>query len=275
MMLIAWMKLRYQRDGDAAQSTSATKSIPRPAGSSSTYIENAGRPSPTFMIYRNFTDFVHPPRSWRSLLVDEDGTLQLNQFIAVVIQNSSRDVFVVTDMLRAYPCQTRPGPTHKDAPFIDLNWIWPEDLWDKQFIVLPPGYTVAYIMGKVKAVGGWGCLESARERLQLVGNNTIGLNSMRLNGFRQICIYKHPTRTFAIDYKRRGYPATTNGGAPNRPYSSYITSFGHPPTSMGQQISISEEGPPDACWESHLLIAPPGFAAGYCGNTLAYFFRSP
>ncbi len=142
-------------------------------------------------------------------------------------------------------------------------------------MVRSSGYTVAYSKGKVNAVGGYGSLESAEERARIAGTDTIGLNSIRLSGFRQICIHKHPKQTFAIDYKCRGYPATTNGGAPDRPYSSYAITFGHPPTSKGQQINIAENGPPDVCWESHLLIAPPGFEAGYCGNTLAYFFRSP
>ena len=225
------------------------------------------------MIFKHFTDYVHPPRSWRSLLVDEDGTLLLNQLIAVIIQSSPKDVFVVTDQLRAYPCQSRPGPMHRDVPFIDLSWIWPDDMWDKQFIVLPPGYTVAYFMGRVIAVGGMRCIVADCELPQGIGEGEGNPNLMRLEGFRQICIYKDPSSCFAIDYKCRCYPATTDGLVPNRPYSSVSQSCGLPPTSGGQQICILDEGPPEACWESHLLIIPPGYAAGYCGNTLAFFFR--
>ena len=276
-MVITMFKL--QRVGDTAHSVIAMNTYPLLAGSIRTHTANDGRPSPTFilylMVYRNFSEFAHPPRSWRALLLDEDHLLLLNHFITLVVLNSTKHVFVVTDLLLAYPSQSAPGPLPTEAPFIDLNRTWPEDPWDKQFVVLPPGYTVIYIQGKIRAVGGVGSLELARESPQLNCNVAVGRNFMRLRGFRQLCIFKNPTRTVAIDYMCRCYPATTDGGPPNQLATSLSFATYHSPTSIGQYISMLEEGPTAACWESHLLIAPPGFGAGYNGNTLAYFTRYP
>ena len=145
------------------------KTFPRLAGSVRTIRNHTaydGRPSPNFivylMVYRNFAEFAHPPRSWRALLTDEDHLLVLNHFITLAILNSTKHLLVVTDLLIAYPSQIAPGPLPTDTPFIDLNRSWPEDFWDKQIVVLPPGYTVIYIQGKIRAVGGVGSLELAR-----------------------------------------------------------------------------------------------------------------
>ena len=219
---------------------------------------------------------IQPPRSWRALLLDDDGFLELNKLIALIIRNSTKDVYLVTDQLKAYPSQCRPSPFERDLPVIDMSCSPVTHYPDKQFIFLPPGYVVGYNQRQVLSIGGYGCLETASRDSKRTLYDPLGPSLVGLQGRCKECVEDQLGIIVAIDYDAILSPAKIPRYDIHHNLSANCSENLDNSWAMleeGVPFHVGERGLPHSCWEAHFVVAPPGFKAGYDGHSLTHFFK--